>query len=56
MEALTAFPTTPEPLTFATARTIRSRHDREDLLRDWTAHYRRQYNEAARLAKASRGR
>ncbi len=51
MAALTAFPTTPEPLTFATARTIRSRHDREDLLRDWTAHYRRQYNEAARLAR-----
>lgn len=56
MAALEAFPSVPEPVTFASARTILSRHAREDLLRDWTSHYRRQYNEAARIARASQQR
>ena len=51
--ALETFPTDPEPITFASALTIRSRYDREDLLRIWTSHYRRQYSEAARLARAA---
>ena len=52
--ALETFPTDPEPITFTSALTIRSRYDREDLLRIWTSHYRRQYAEAARLARAHR--
>lgn len=53
MAAFEAFPTIPEPLTWTSGLSIRKRHDRLDLLREWTHHYRRQYREAERLAKSS---
>ena len=52
--ALAAFqrlPQRPEPLTWASGLSMGRRHDRLDLLREWTIQYRAQYAEAARLAR-----
>jgi iron(III) transport system substrate-binding protein len=51
MEALQHLPQVPEPLTWASGLSMGKRHDRLDLLREWTVQFRAQYAEAARLAK-----
>ncbi len=51
MEALGRLPRAPEPLTWASGLSMGRRHDRLDLLREWTIQYRAQYAEAARLAR-----
>ena len=52
--AFDALPAVPEPLTWRDGLSVMRRHDRQDLLRDWTAHFRRQYREAERLARKGR--
>lgn len=52
--AFEALPREPEPVAWGSALGILKRHDRQELLRDWTAHFRRQYREAERLAKEGR--
>ena len=51
MEALGRLPQKPEPLTWVSGLTLGRKHDRLDLLREWTIQYRAQYAEAARLAR-----
>lgn len=51
MKALERFPEVPEPLTWVAGLTMAKRHDRIDLLREWTIQFRAQYAEAARLAR-----
>ena len=53
LAALQTLPADPEPLTWASAQTILKRHDRLDLLRLWTLHFRHQYRLAQSLATAS---
>lgn len=52
MDALQQLPQEPEPFTWADGQTISRRHDRQDLLQQWTRHFRRQYQLAATLAAA----
>ena len=52
--AFSALPTVPEPLTWLTALDVLTRHDRLDILRDWTDHFRRQYRLARSLARDRR--
>ncbi len=56
MTVLERLPELPEPLTWRSGLTLYARHDRLDLLREWTVQFRAQYAEAARLAKNSGGR
>jgi len=51
MDALERLPEVPELLTWASGLSVGRRYDRMDLLREWTLHFRRQYAEAARLAR-----
>jgi len=51
MQALERLPQIPEPLTWVSGLTMYKRHDRLDLLKEWTLQFRAQYAEAARLAK-----
>ncbi|NLG36230.1 MAG: extracellular solute-binding protein, partial [Lentisphaerae bacterium] len=51
MAALERLPEVPEPLTWVSGLTMAKRHDRIDLLREWTIQFRAQYAEAARLAR-----
>jgi iron(III) transport system substrate-binding protein len=51
MQMLERLPQAPEPLTWASGLTMYRRHDRLDLLREWTVQFRLQYAEAERLAK-----
>ena len=55
MEALARLPQSPEPLTWVSGLTMAKRHDRLDLLREWTIQYRAQYADAASLAKEENG-
>jgi iron(III) transport system substrate-binding protein len=55
MEALERMPESPEPLAWASALSVGRRHDRIDLLREWTIQFRASYGEAARLAKEESG-
>ncbi|MBQ9344353.1 MAG: ABC transporter substrate-binding protein [Kiritimatiellae bacterium] len=52
--AFSTLPDAPEPLNWLTALDVLKRHDRIDLLRDWTEHFRRQYRLALRLAQEGR--
>jgi ABC-type Fe3+ transport system substrate-binding protein len=52
--AFSALPTVTEPLTWLTALDVLKRHDRLDILRDWTDHFRRQYRLARSLARDRR--
>ncbi|NLB66619.1 MAG: extracellular solute-binding protein [Lentisphaerae bacterium] len=49
--ALERLPQMPVPLTWRAGLSLAAEHDRLDLLREWTREYRRQYAEAARLAR-----
>jgi ABC-type Fe3+ transport system substrate-binding protein len=51
LEALHRLPQVPEPLTWTSGLAMGKKHDRLDLLREWTLQYRAQYAEAARLAR-----
>jgi hypothetical protein len=51
MQMLERLPQAPEPLTWASGLTMYRRHERLDLLREWTVQFRLQYAEAERLAK-----
>ena len=51
LEALERLPREPEPLTWVSGLSMYRRHDRLDLLREWTVQFRAQYAEAERLAK-----
>jgi iron(III) transport system substrate-binding protein len=51
MQALERLPQVPEPLTWVSGLSLGKTYDRLDLLREWTVQYRRQYAEAARLAR-----
>lgn len=56
-EAMAAFevlPRAPEPVDWVSSQSVLKRLDRQLLLREWTAHFRRQYREAARLAREGR--
>ena len=44
-------PDRPEPLTWQSARSIGSRHDRIDYMREWTLFFRESYGEAKRNAE-----
>ena len=55
MAALGRLPQAPEPLTWASGLSMGRKYDRLDLLREWTVQYRKQYAEAARLARAEGG-
>ena len=52
--AFDALPEAPEPLTWRDGLSVMRRHDRQDVLREWTAHFRRHYREAERLAEEGR--
>ena len=49
--ALEAMPPEPEPLTWRSGLDVTARHAREELLRAWTSHFRKQYELAERLAR-----
>ena len=55
MAALGRMPQVPEPLTWASGLAMGRKYDRLDLLREWTVQFRKQYAEAARLARAEAG-
>ena len=55
LAALQRLPQRPEPLTWASGLALGKKHDRLDLLREWTIQYRAQYEEAARLAREEAG-
>ena len=55
LTALGRMPQVPEPLTWASGLAMGRKYDRLDLLREWTVQYRKQYAEAARLARAEAG-
>lgn len=52
MQALESLPQSPEPLTWTSGLTLSNRHNRLDLLREWTVQFRAQYAVAEHLAKA----
>ncbi len=51
MALLQRMPDAPEPLTWMTARSVATRFDRLDYLREWTAFFRASYDEARRAAE-----